>query len=591
MTPLSTDDLLLGIGLVLILAVGSQLAAKTLRLPAIVVLLPVGFVAGILTDDVHPSDLLGALYQPFVAVAVGVILFEAGLRLSFRDVSPRIRPVVVRLVSVGMLVTWLAVAGVTALLFDGLAADVPLLIGAILVVSGPTVVVPLLAYIRPARDVRSVLKWEGVLIDPLGALLGVVVFQLARTGGASGWHPGAMALSILVGGSVGAVGALVLWALLPRVQRLAPRQVVSVTLALTVAALVTADLMREDTGFLATLVMGMFLANQRSIDIAQAVEFHETLVQLLIGVLFIMIAASVSPSDISHVLGGALVLVAIMVLLIRPLVAAICSWRSELDTRERAFVAWMAPRGIVAGSTASAFALQLASAGIRGADKILPIVFVVIFGTVVIYGLSGARVARALGIAGAHGTMVLIVGGHEVARAIGGALRDAGVSVRLWAGPSTQPAAQAAGLNADRGRILVDSLNREAELEEVTDAMLLSRSDDLNAFAASQLRADLGHGHVFRVAPDPDEPDLLPPASDADILGAHDLTLRELTGRLNAGARFARATVEMPAGTRSIADDSVLFVIGPDGTMRPVTENHRPKVQSGDTIIRLLNPT
>ncbi len=327
------------------------------------------------------------------------------------------------------------------------------MIGAILVVSGPTVVLPLLAYIRPARDVRSVLKWEGVLIDPLGALLGVVIFQLAQTGGSGGWQPGEMALSILVGATVGALGAGVLRGLLPRVQRVAPRQAVAVTLALSVAALVAADLIREDTGFLATLLMGMFLANQRSIDVAQAVEFHETLVQLLIGVLFVMIAASVSPSDVSHVLGGPLALVAIMVLLIRPAVVALSTWRSELDTRERAFVAWMAPRGIVAGSTASAFGLQLA-----------------------------------------------------------GALRDAGVGVRLWAGPLTQPAAQAAALNADRGRILVDSLNREAELEEVTDAVLVSRSDDFNAFAASQLRADLGHGHVFRVAPDPDEPDLLPPA-------------------------------------------------------------------------------
>ena len=147
-----------------------------------------------------------------------------------------------------------------------------------------------------------------------------------------------MALSILVGATVGAVGAGVLWGLLPRVQRLAPRQVAAATLALSVAALVAADLIREDTGFLATLLMGMFLANQRSIDVAQAVEFHETLVQLLIGVLFVMIAASVSPSDISHVLGGALVLVAIMVLLIRPAVVALSTWRSELDPRERAFV-------------------------------------------------------------------------------------------------------------------------------------------------------------------------------------------------------------------------------------------------------------
>ncbi len=590
-TPLSTNDLLLGIGLVLLLAVGSQLMARSLRLPAIVVLLPVGFIAGIVTDDVRPGDLLGSLYQPFVSVAVGVILFEAGLRLSFRDVTPRIKEVVVRLVSVGMLLTWLAVAVTVAALFSGLGADVPLLIGAILVVSGPTVVLPLLAYMRPARDVRSVLKWEGVLIDPLGALLGVVVFQVARTGGSSGWHAGAMLLSILVGAIVGSIGAAMLWGLLPWVQRVAPRQVVAVTLGLTVAALVAADLIRDDTGFLATLLMGVFLANQRTIDMARAVEFHETLVQLLIGVLFVMIAASVSPDDVKRVLAGSLGLVAIMILVIRPAVVALSTWRSKLDKRERGFVAWMAPRGIVAGSTASAFGLQLASAGIQGANKILPIVFVVIFATVVVYGLSGPLVARWLGVGGAQRTLVLIVGGHEVARAIGGALKDAGISVRLWAGPSTQPAAHAAGLAADRGRILVDSLNREAELEEVTDALLLSRSDDFNALASGELRGDLGHGHVYRVAPDPDEPDLLPPAADNDILGPERMTLAELTRHLADGARFVGMTVNGVNGAELTTEPTLLFLIGANGDLRAATGNMGRSVRSGDTVIRLVAGT
>jgi NhaP-type Na+/H+ or K+/H+ antiporter len=587
---LSTNSLLLGIGLVLVLAVGSQFVARALRLPAIVVLLPVGFVAGILTKDVRPSDLLGSLYQPFVSVAVGVILFEAGLRLSFRDVTPRIRPVVLRLVSVGLLLTWLAVALSVSLLFGGLGGDVPLLIGAILVVSGPTVVLPLLAFIRPARDVRAVLKWEGVVIDPLGALLGVVVFQVARTGGASGWHPGAMLLSILVGAIVGTIGAALLWGLLPWVQRLAPRQVVAATLALTVAALVTADLIRDDTGFLATLLMGVFLANQRSIDVRQAVEFHETLVQLLIGVLFVMIAASVSPSDVGHVLAGSLGLVAIMILLIRPVVAALSSWRSSLDTRERAFVAWMAPRGIVAGATASAFGLQLASAGIKGADKILPIVFVVIFATVVVYGLSGPLVARRLGVAGEHGTLVLIVGGPEAARVIGAALKDAGVGVRLWAGPSAQPAAHAVGLDADSGRILVDSLGREAELEEVTDALLLTRSDDFNALAAAELRADLGHGHVYRIAPEPDEPDLLPPATPADILGPSALTLSELSRRLADGAQFTRTTIDSDNGVAPVTEPALLFIVGANGGMRAAIANSRPQARGGDTLVGLVDP-
>jgi NhaP-type Na+/H+ or K+/H+ antiporter len=277
MATLSTNDLLLGIGLVLALAVGSQLVAKLVRLPAIVVLLPVGFLAGILTKDVQPTALLGALYQPFVSVAVGVILFEAGLRLSFRDVTPRVRPVVVRLVSLGVVGTWLGLSAGVALFFGGLGTGVQFLIGAILVVSGPTVVLPLLSYIRPARDVRSVLKWEGVLIDPLGALLSVGVFQVVRTSGSSGWRPGELLVNLLVGALVGAIGAGLLWLLLRQVQRLAPRQVVGVTLALVVAALVAADLIREDSGFVATLLMGAFLANQRSIDVAPTVEFHETL--------------------------------------------------------------------------------------------------------------------------------------------------------------------------------------------------------------------------------------------------------------------------------------------------------------------------
>jgi NhaP-type Na+/H+ or K+/H+ antiporter len=586
---LSTNDLLLGIGLVLVLAVGSQLLARALRLPAIVVLLPVGFIAGILTADVRPNDLLGPLYQPFVSVTVGVILFEAGLRLSFRDVTPRIRPVVVRLVSVGALLTWLAITGAVALLFGGLGADVPLLIGAILVVSGPTVVLPLLAFIRPARDVRSVLKWEGVVIDPLGALLGVIVFQIARTGGSNGWHPGELLLSLVVGALVGAVGAGLLWLLLPRLGRLAPRQMAATTLALAVAALVAADLIRDDTGFLATLLMGVFLANQRSIDVRQAVEFHETLVQLLIGVLFVMIAASVSPTDVKRVLAGSLALVAIMILVIRPAVVALSSWRSSLDIRERAFVAWMAPRGIVAGATASAFGLALATAGIEGADRILPIVFVVIFATVVVYGLTGSLVARRLHVAGAQGTLVLIVGGHEPARAIGSALRDAGVGVRLWAGPAAQPAARAAGLDAASGRILVDSLNRETELEEVTDALLLSRSDDFNALAAAELRNELGHSHVYRIAPSPDEPDLLSPATSTDVLGPKALTLAQLSGRLAEGARFVATRVDGDHELALGGEPELLFVVGRSGDLRVAVDHASPGARGGDTVIALVD--
>src|SRR5215467_35632 len=194
---MSTNQILFGLALVLVLAVGSQLLARWVRVPALVVLLPVGFLAGAATDDVHPDHLLGSLYQPFVSIAVGVILFEAGLRLSFGEVAPAVRRAVVRLVVGGTVVTWLAITAIVALLYGDMDTGAAFLVGAILVVSGPTVVLPLLAFIRPIGAVRALLKWEGTLVDPVGALLGVVVFLAVRSG--SGWRPGALLLDLGVG--------------------------------------------------------------------------------------------------------------------------------------------------------------------------------------------------------------------------------------------------------------------------------------------------------------------------------------------------------------------------------------------------------
>ena len=291
---LSADDVLLGLGLVVVLAVAAQTAARFLRLPAIVVLLPVGFVAGILTDTVHPDALLGALYQPFVSLAVGVILFEAGLRLSLSEIGRPLRRLVLRLVGTGIVVTFAGVAAAAAVLIHGVGHESALVLGAILVVSGPTVVLPLLAYARPASRVRSLVTWEGVLVDPAGALLGVLVFHAVLASG-HGWHPGSMLASVGVGAAVGVVAAGALWLLLLETQRSAPRQAVPAVLMMVAAALVAADLLRDDSGFVATTLMGMLLANQRRIDVSLTMEFQGTLVQLLIGILFVLIAASVSP--------------------------------------------------------------------------------------------------------------------------------------------------------------------------------------------------------------------------------------------------------------------------------------------------------
>jgi NhaP-type Na+/H+ or K+/H+ antiporter len=584
----SSNQILFGLGLVLVLAVGSQLVARILRVPGLVILLPAGFLAGIATTDVQPDNLLGALYQPFVSLAVGVILFEAGLRLSLDDIaSSGVRKAVVSLVVGGTALTWLAITVTVALLYGGMDRGVAFLVGAILVVSGPTVVLPLLAFIRPVGAVRALLKWEGTLVDPIGALLGVVVFLTVGSG--KGWRPGAMLIDLGVGAAVAAVGGPVLWLLLREVHRAAPRMVVPATLMVVVAVVVAADLIREDSGLLAAVLLGIVVANQRSIDVSRSLfEFEETLVQLLIGVLFVLVAASVSPSEVRSVMPEALVLVAVMILIIRPAVVVLTMLGSSFTPRERAFVAWLAPRGIVAGATASAFGPGLAHKGVAGAGEVLPIVFVAIFGTVVVYGLTAASVARLLRVAGLGHRLVLIVGGHPWAREIATALKRAGVAVRMWVGPlDQQTAAHDAGLDADRGRIMVDAISREAELEEVTDALLLTGSDDFNTLGAAELRNELGHEHVFRIAPHPNAPDLLPPAREVGILANRSLTFAELDRQFAAGARI----VTRSADTAPREDGSlevILFTVTPAGQLGIAADGRPPRLQPSATVIALV---
>lgn len=585
---LSSDAILLGLGLVIVLAIACRLVAERIGIPAIVLLLPVGFIAGAITEDVHPDALFGETFQPLVSLGVGLILFEAGLRLSLHELRGGVRSVVLRLVSAGTLLTLVSVTVATQLIF-GLGWGVSGVLGAILVVSGPTVVLPLLSFVRPTDTVRSVLKWEGTLIDPIGALLGVVALHAVLQGvaGERPFHPGELLSSLLIGLAVGVAGAAVLWLTLRGSVRSAPAQGVAATLMAVAASVVAADLLRQDAGLVSAAVMGMVLAHQERLDVSQILEFHGTVVELLIAILFVLISASVTPSQVNAVLAEALGLVAIMVLLIRPLAVALGTWRSPLSWRERAFAAWMAPRGIVAAATASAFGLSLAQAGISGGDQILPIAFVVIFATVVLYGLTATPVARLLGVAGAGAPLVLIVGGHSWVREIGRVLKQAGARVRLWTdSQDEQEAAQAVGLEASPTPLALDVGRLEAELEEVSDALLMTESDAFNLLAAQRLRQELGTGSVYRLPPRDEAANPLPAYSRGGLLFANEFNFSELSRRCDAGARI----VEVPADRVSLpAIDGLtpLFSLAGDGSLRVFTVGRRPAAEPGDRYICL----
>ena len=486
---MTTNQILTGVGLILALAVGSQVLASRLRIPAIIILLPVGFTAGAITTDVNPQDLLGAAFQPLVSLAVAVILYDAGMSLDLRKLHGQTRRVVVRLIAIGVPIT-LAFAAVFAGLLLDMSSKAALMLGAILVVSGPTVVGPLLVFIRPTERLQRVLSWEGSLIDPVGGILGAVIFHavLASTRQGFGYQLAQFLAGVCVGLAGGIAGTALLWLLLRKL-RLGEVLGTNAQLASVIAVAAACDTLRDDAGLISAIVMGLAVANLRGFDVPARRPFFETLVQLIIGVLFISISATVTPASLQHLVLPALGLIAVLVLITRPLVALLATVRTDMTTGERRFTGWMAPRGIVAAATASTFSAALVSKNIGGASKILPVTFLVIVVTVAVYGLTAVPVARWLGVTRPARARPLLVGGEDWVVDLGRALGSLGLEVLMWAGLDEQrQRIRQAGLELAPGELLATATGRGAQLEGVTAVLLLTEEDDFNALGSTVLQ-------------------------------------------------------------------------------------------------------
>src|SRR5262245_20953822 len=533
---MSTDQVLLGVGLIVVLAVGSQVLASRLRIPALIVLLPAGFTAGALTTDVNPDRLLGAAFQPLVSLAVAVILYDSGLALQWGKVRGRARRVVPRLVIWGVPVT-MAFSAVLAGPLLGMSAGAAVMTGAILVVSGPTVVGPLLAFVRPADRLQRILSWEGSLIDPIGGILGAVVFHavLTSTSGGVGHPLGRFLLSVGIGAAGAAAGGAVLRLCLCKLGLDHVRSTAAQR-ACVVGVAAVCDSLRDDAGLIAAVLMGLAVANLRAFDVPAKRPFFETLVQLIIGVLFVAISATVTPESLKHIVLPTLALVAVLVLVTRPLVAFLATIRTELTRGERAFTGWMAPRGIIAAATASTFGAELAAHHVGGASKILPVAFLVIVATVAIYGLTAVPLARRLGVTRPARTRPLLIGGDPWVIDLARALRTAGLDVLMWApsdGQRTQ--IQQAGLVLAPGGQLASAVAQGTEIEGVTAVLLLTGDDDYNVLAATTLAGN-SESPVYRLPPS--QSGVVASYTPGEALFTPTLTHLVLTARHTAGARI-----------------------------------------------------
>jgi NhaP-type Na+/H+ or K+/H+ antiporter len=580
----TTSQVLTGVGLILALAVGSQVLASRLKIPALIILLPVGFAAGAITTDVNPQHLLGTAFQPLVSLAVAVILYDAGMLLDLRKLHGHTRRVVVRLIVLGVPIT-MAFGAVFAALLLGMSGQAALMLGAILVVSGPTVVGPLLLFIRPTERLQRVLAWEGSLIDPVGGILGAVVFHavLAGTRREPGYQLGQFLIGVGVGLAGGVAGVALLWLLLHRL-RLGEVLGTSAQLASVVAVAAACDVVRDDAGLIAAVVMGLAMANMRGFDIPARRPFFETLVQLIIGVLFISISATVTPASLRHLVLPTLGLIAVLVLVTRPLVALLATARTDLTRGERLFTGWMAPRGIVAAATASTFSAGLVSQHVQGASKILPATFLVIVITVTVYGLTAVPVARRLGVMRPARTRPLLVGGEDWVVDLGRALRTLGLDVVMWAGSDEQRRQiTAAGLELAPGELLAAAAGRGAQLEGITAVLLLTGEDDFNALGATVLQGSV-EGPVYRLGARLPSHGVIAPYTGGEILFDQQLTRYEVSRRYASGGRICTRPVDGVAP----ADGSLLFLVRADGKLAPVTRTGPPEPQEGDNMVLLV---
>lgn len=596
----------IAIGLIIVLGVGAQWLAWRLRLPSILLMLTAGLCIGPIWTMVapggkaepllDPNAIFGDLLFPLVSISVGLILYEGGLTLRFKEVRG-VGVVVWRLVTVGAAVTWV-LASIAAVALLGLSWQVSLLLGAILTVTGPTVIGPLLRQVRPRGEGGAILRWEGIVVDPIGALLAVLVFEVVAAGHGteSAAHAigQAVLLTILVGGGLGAAAAIVLTEVLHRYW--APEYLQNpLSLLLAVAVFVAANAIQHESGLLATTVMGMVLANQRRADIHHIVEFKENLRVLLLAGLFVTLGARVSVEDVQAVGWSSVAFAAVLIAVIRPLNVLASTVGTRLGWSQRALIACIAPRGIVAAAIASVFAIRLEAAGRADATALAANMFAVILITVAWYGLTAGRVARLLGLADNDPQGVLFIGASRWVRAVAGALNELGIRVRVAdANFPNVSAARQEGLAAWYGNVLTDHAAEEIDLTGIGSIIAATPNDEVNTLASQRFARAIGRQHVFQLAPAGTERRRVARDLQGRRWISDEATYAAIDNALARGG-IIKSTMLTPEFTfqdfRTLYSGAlVLFVVSGKGRVTISTGARGAPPEPGQTVVAIVNP-
>lgn len=505
---------------IIILGIIAQWVAWRLKLPAILPLILIGLLVGpistLYTEDgtkliepiwngtkgLFPGD---GLYY-FVSLAISIILFEGGLTLKRSEIR-NIGPVITKLITVGSIVTFFT-AALAAHFFFGLSWQLCFLFSALIIVTGPTVITPILRNIPLKKDVSAVLKWEGILIDPIGALAAVLVFEFISVGEGQAYTKTALiefGKILLFGFTFGFTFAHALAFSIKK--NFIPHYLLNVvSLSVVLLVFVESDVFAHESGLLAVVVMGMVLGNMDLPNIKELLYFKESLSVLLISILFILLSANINISDLEIIYNWKTVgLFACIVFLIRPLGVFLSSINSNLKFNEKLFISWVGPRGIVAAGIASLFGSKLISNGEPGAEYITPLVFMIVLGTVLLNATTARIFAKVVGVFLKKSEGILILGASKASRLIGNYLHNNERHVVLVDNnQSNIEKAKKLGLEAFSANIYSDSLTDNIELNDIGYLMALTDNSDINKYAIDKFQDAFGENGSFRLV-DADE--------------------------------------------------------------------------------------
>lgn len=538
-----------------------QWLAWRFKLPSILFLLTAGILVGPIFGLFNPDEFLGELLFPVVSIFVAIILFEGGLTLKFKDIKGHGK-VVTRLISFGVLITWALLTITAQFLFD-MPWSLALVFGSIAVVSGPTVVKPLLRAVRPSDKVGHILHWEGILIDPIGVFLALLVFDFVMLD-VSGYGPGHLvwilfklvAIGSIVGVASGAATAVVLK------RYLAPDYLVNVLILVTViCSFVLAETLQHESGLLAVTIMGVWLANTKDLHIEKILHFKEDLTVILISALFILLASRVDIAIIPQYWWQILCLLAVAQFIIRPANAWVCTSGTELTTGERLFLGWLAPRGIVAAAVSSVFFLRLEEVNMPMAELLVPLTFSVILGTVVFQSLTAKPLADKLGISNPEPNGVLFFGANEIAVQLAKALQKHSIKVMLsdtsW-GNVRQ--ARQEGIEAYHGNPTSGHAAENLDLQGIGKLAAVSSNRDTNALAGLHFRQEFGSGSVYT----------LEGASGEDVYE------RLTTANRNRANPLFDASLSYGGLSRRLRNGTIRHITIPE-TVKPVEPSDNPE--------------